>query len=206
MNRLMHLTIGGWLLFVWVRNPVSDCTFVFFLHSFRLVKSVCFRFAADFNFLAEMPRLFPNIAGSRVVLALAATWFLDLPNEENAPVMTFFKPAYLRKLRSQHPRGGNMHPILGFGELLNLTIGSPNGALFGAAFNEAKLYSVSPRVEYLQHYQTVHHSFLGDKELIPGNDHVLTSKRPPSLLGFMAMRARLKKFFTGEKDLHGHEE
>jgi hypothetical protein len=139
--------------------------------------------AVDFHFLAEMPLYFPSLGGTRVVVALAMTTFAELKADEeekkqqqSRPLMTFFTRKYLGQLRAQHPNRGNMHAILGFSELQNLTVSSPNGAHFGAAWREAEVDFVQPRLEYVQHYQTVHHSFLGDKELIPGSDYLLTSK------------------------------
>jgi hypothetical protein len=124
-----------------------------------------------------MPLVFPNLAGTRVVMAFASTYNAVLSVEEKKqPVMTFYSPEFMQNLRGQHHDRGNLHPILGFGRLFNLTIHSPNGAFFGAALNDAKTQGVRPRLEYIQHYQTVHHTFLGDNELIPGSDCMLTSK------------------------------
>jgi hypothetical protein len=133
--------------------------------------------------LARMPLMFPNLASCRVVMALASTFFLQLPDNPDAkdesaakpPVMTFFTPEYLRELRGEHKERGNLLHILGCGFMANAVISQPNSLYFQTDFEDAQILNVGPRLEYIQHYQAVHHTFVSEKQLMPGFDTPVTS-------------------------------
>jgi hypothetical protein len=131
---------------------------------------------ANIAFFTELPRIFPNLYQSQLMLAVATTIYAKMEDEKQF-LMTYFLPSYIRKVQNKQRETdkGTLYPVLGLAALTNATFKRPNPGLLADVFENVHL-DVEPRVRYLQCYQTVFHAYQGDKSLMPGHGAPLSSE------------------------------